>query len=180
MESTSSKSSSLLTKPSGSRIDLSSIDNELRVNVPSLINTGLGIITMVVIFLWLISVLIWTVLILSINPILALVAIPFWVIGILSLLKSRKILSTSQSLTVTKEFLEFSVKQGSKKESTSFPLAEINIKMVEGSYNSISGLNRRGIYPAIIYNDEAFGFAERSNTNEKRWLVQAINDFINK
>jgi hypothetical protein len=173
-------SSNLLSKPSGSRINIASTNSGLNVTIPSMINTGKGIATLLVIALWIITVMVWTVLMLSIKPNATFLAIPFWLIGIMSFLKSRKILSIAQSLTITSDFIEFTVMQGAKKESTRFALDDIKVLMVEGSYYSVSGLNRRGIYPAIIYNDEAFGFAERSNTFEKKWLVQTISDFINK
>lgn len=180
MEPTSSRSSNSISKPSGSRIYMVRTNSELHVTIPSMVNTGKGLATLLVIALWIITVMIWTVLMLSINRNATFLAIPFWVIGILSFLKSRKILGIAQTLTITNDFIEFSVMQGSKKESTRFALDDIKVQMVEGSYYSISGLNRRGIYPAIIYNDEAFGFAERSNTFEKKWLVQSLNEFINK
>jgi hypothetical protein len=55
-----------------------------------------------------------------------------------------------------------------------------DISMVEGTYKTLAGISRKGIYPAFITNGEAFGVAELCGKNEKQWLLLFLKRFTEK
>lgn len=165
--------------PQGSDIELKTSGNQTLVTIPAKGYKGKGLITLVVIILWMVTILVWSLLLLTMNPLYTLYSIPLWLIGIFSLIKSKKIITLEQQVTISAESIELNLKQGTKTDSRKFPLNKVSVSLVEGSYHSLSGLSRRGSYPAIIFEDTAFGFAERSSFEEKQWLINTINNVIN-
>ncbi len=145
------------------------------ISIPATGYMGKGLLTIIVISVWMLTILIWTVLLIFMKPIYALYSIPFWLIGIVTLLKSAKMLNLDQVIEIKQDTLWLKMKKGGKYDEKEFKISEVMVNLVEGSYYTYSGLSKRGQYPAIIMKNEAFGFAERLPIHEKQWLVGFIN-----
>lgn len=145
------------------------------LSIPATGYRGKGLLTIVVIAFWMLTILIWSVLLLFMKPIYVLYSVPFWLIGIVTLLKSVKMMNLEQVIEIHHNSIRLKMKRGNILDEKEFKLDEVVIKLVEGSYYTYSGLSKRGQYPAIIKNNEAFGFAERLSIREKQWLVGFIN-----
>lgn len=139
---------------------------------------GKGLITLVVIVVWLFTILVWTVLLLNMKPLYVLYSIPLWAIGFWTLIKSTKILRLEQFIILNGSSITLRLKRGNIVDERQFNIKDVDVGIVEGSYYSFTGLNKRGQYPAIIYNKEAFGFAERCSATEKEWIVNFINAYL--
>lgn len=162
--------------PSDSKISLSFEGGTRVLRIPPKGFKGKGLITMIVLSVWMFTILIWTVLLLNMKPLYMLYSIPFWVIGIWTFIKSVKMMRLEQFIILSETSIILRMKRGDTVDERLFPKKNIVVSIVEGSYYSYTGLNKRGRYPAIIYNNEAFGFAERSSTSEKEWIMNFIKD----
>lgn len=140
---------------------------------------GNALVTLMVIALWLFTIMVFTVFLFLMKPVMALYSLPFWAIGIWTFLKSFSMIRLEQSIDLQKDSLTLKMKQGNKADEMSFPVKDIKISFVEGSFHTYTGLSKRGQYPAIIYKEESFGFAERCSAEEKKWLLNYINDYYN-
>lgn len=150
-------------------------ENKIQIIFPPKGLRGKGLITISIIGLWLLTILIWSIFLLLLKPINVLYSIPFWAIGIFTIIKSVKILMLEQTIIIMKDSIIYRMRRGSRTDEKKFEKNNISVSMVEGQYYAYSGLNKRGQFPAIIYNNEAFGFAERYSTKEKLWLIDFIN-----
>lgn len=164
--------------PSDSKIKLAEIQGTVSITIPAKGLKGKGLITVSVIMVWLFTMLIWSILLLMMKPINVLYSVPFWAIGLITLFKSLNMLRLEQTLIIENETIILKMRRGSKADEKQFRVKDTVVNIVEGSYYSYTGLNKRGQYPAIIYNQEAFGFAERSSSEEKAWLVSYINKLL--
>ncbi len=169
-----------ITTPAFSNLKISQSGNGIKYTIPAKGVKGTGLVTIIVILVWLVTILVWTGILLMMKPINALYSIPLWAIGIFTLIKSLKVLSIEQSIELTPNAVIFSIRQGAKYDERKFNKDEITMSLVEGSYYSANGLMRRGQYPAIIYNEEAFSFGERLSVKEKQWLIDSIKNNIAK
>lgn len=154
-------------------------ENNIQLYLPPKGLKGKGLITISIIGLWLLTILIWSIFLLVLKPINVLYSVPFWAIGIFTIVKSVKILMLEQTIIIMKDSLVYRMRRGSQIDEKKFERNNISISMVEGQYYAYSGLNKRGQFPAIIFNNEAFGFAERLSTKEKLWLIDFINRNFN-
>lgn len=154
-------------------------DQGISINIPSKGFKGKGLAYVSIISFWLTTILIWSIVLVLMKPIYGLYALPFWAIGIITLIKSVKVLKLEQNVIVNESSLILQMKRGEAIEEMSFPIKGVIVELIEGTYYSYSGLNRRGVYPAIIYNEEAFGFGERLNESDKKQIVNLINRLIN-
>lgn len=163
------------TAPNGSNITLATEGEAIVLRIPPKGFKGKGLLTMIVISVWMFTILVWTVLLLNMKPMYMLYSIPFWAIGFWTLIKSVKMLRLEQFIFLNESSITLCMKRGEIVDERQFPKKDIVVSIVEGSFYSYTGLNKRGRYPAIIYNNEAFGFAERSTANEKEWIMNLIN-----
>lgn len=160
--------------PPESIIKVMTDENSIILRIPAKGFKGKGLITMIVITVWMFTILVWTVLLLNMKPYYMLYSLPFWAIGFWTLIKSFKMLRLEQSIILNESSITLRMKRGGIMDERQFPKKDIVVSIVEGSYYSFTGLNKRGRYPAIILNNEAFGFAERSSASEKEWIMNFI------
>lgn len=164
----------LLSKPVNSNLEIIDKDGGLEIVIPAKGIKGKGLISIIVITVWLFTMLVWSIILFMMNPLYVLYSVPFWAIGFITLYKSLNVLRLEQRIIIKNGLISLKLKRGIKYDVKDFPSGVV-IQLVEGSYYSYSGLNRRGQYPAIIQNGEAFSFAERVNAKEKAWLISLIN-----
>ncbi len=151
-------------------------DNDsLSLSIPAKGFKGKGLITLIVIGFWMVTIFIWTIILLFMKPVNALYSIPFWAIGVHTLVKSLKMIRLEQAIEISGDSLIYKAKRGNHYDEKQFNIKDVKVSLVEGSYYTYSGLNKRGHYPAIIKDGEAFSFAERLSIQEKHWLVGQIN-----
>ncbi len=162
------------TAPPESKIKVTIDENSTILLIPPKGFKGKGLITMIIISVWMFTILVLTVLLLNMKPLYMLYSLPFWAIGFWTLIKSVKMLRLEQSIILNDSSIILRLKRGGIIDERKFPKKDIVISLVEGSFYSYTGLNKRGRYPAIIYNNEAFGFAERSSTSEKEWIMNFV------
>jgi hypothetical protein len=162
-----------------SRIKVTESSNQVTVTIPPKGIKGGALVTVIVIALWLFTILIWTVLLALMKPVNALYSLPFWAIGFWTLFKAIKMIRLQQEIIIDPQNVTLRMSRGSKSEERRFPGKNVNISLIEGSYYDYSGLNKRGQYPAILFNEEAFSFAERNTAEEKKWLIDFLNEKLN-
>ena len=79
---------------------------------------------------------------------------------------------TSGAVTIRK-------KTGKQTASAELKKKDISaVSFVEGSYKTLYGMSRKGIYTAIISRGEAFGIGERCRIAEKQWLADVLKSLI--
>lgn len=164
--------------PAGSPIRLSEEAGRFTITIPPKGLRGKGLITVSVIGVWMFTMLIWSILLLMMRPVNVLYSVPFWAIGFITLFKSLNMLRLEQTLIIERDIIRMKMNRGSKSEERQFKIVDSVVNIVEGPYYTFTGLNKRGQYPAIINDGEAFGFAERSSSDEKKWLVSYINKLL--
>ncbi|MFH1121548.1 MAG: hypothetical protein V1775_17145 [Bacteroidota bacterium] len=136
-----------------------------------------GLFTLLIIVAWLLMIMVWTILLLQFNASLALISIPFWLLGIVTFRLSLKVILSSQEVLISKQELTILRKEGSRTAHVTFRCSGIeNIIMVEGAYKALSGITRKGTFPAVIHNQEAFGLGERCTKEEKQFLLNTIKN----
>lgn len=166
-----------IIKPGNSNIQVNEYENSFQVIIPAKGLRGNGLLTLIVIGVWLFTILVWTIFLLFMKPVNALYSIPFWAIGLVTLVKSINMLRMEQTITLKKDSVILKIKRGNKYDERAFNIKESSVNLVEGSYYSYTGLNRRGQFPAIINNNESFGFGERCSKEEKTWLLNFITNY---
>lgn len=139
-----------------------------------------GFVTIFIIILWLVLTIIWTILLFQIHKSLVWISIPFWLLGFSILRFSlRMILTATEELIMNDDELTLIKTIGSKTEHITFRAAEIeSVVFVEGAYKALAGITRKGIYPAIINKQSAFGFGERCTKDEKQFLLNTVKEFF--
>lgn len=138
-----------------------------------------GLFTLVVIVFWLLMIMVWTILLLQYAAIWALISIPFWLLGIVTLRLSLKVMLASQEIIVNPDEMTIVKKESSKTSHITLKRDDIEaVAYVEGAFKSLSGITRKGIYPAVISNNEAFGFGERCTKEEKQFLLENIKSIL--
>lgn len=138
-----------------------------------------ALFTLLIIFFWLLMILVWSVLLFQYGKSWSLVSIPFWILGIVTLRLSLKTIFASQQITVNNKELTILRLEGSTRSHVTFKVEEIeSVTFVESAYKSLAGITRKGIFPAVISKNEAFGFGERSTKAEKQFLTGFINSVI--
>lgn len=163
-----------------SNIKVTDSNNKVSVHIPPKGVKGGALVTLIVIALWMFTILVWSVLLVLMKPVNVLYSLPFWAIGFWTLFKALKMIRLEQEIIIEPEHLVLKVSTASKTEEKRFEKRNVKISLIEGSYYDYTGLNKRGQYPAIIYNDEAFSFGERTSSEEKRWMVIFLNNNLNK
>lgn len=164
------------TAPDPKIITVTESGDKILYSIPAKGIKGSGLVTMIVIMIWLLTILVWTAILLMMKPVNALYSLPLWGIGIFTLIKSLKILKLDQFIEISANEIVLRMRQGSKFDEKRFDKNSVSLSLVEGSYYSTNGLMRRGQYPAIISKDEAFGFGERLSVKEKQWLLDSIKE----
>lgn len=179
MEKGTTDQSTGLTKPA--RIIITEIDQKTqRIDIPREGFSMKGSFTLFVILFWLMMILIWTILLSQYGIVWTLLSIPLWLLGIVTLRLSLKMIFASQQLTVDENGMTIIKNHGGKTASVSFSRQEIkDIFLVEGSYRTFSGITRKGVYPAVISNEQAYAFGERCSNSEKQWLLETVKKSLN-
>ena len=162
-----------------SKIKITESSDQISVYIPPKGVRGGAMVTIIVIALWMFTILVWSVLLGMMKPLNILYSLPFWAIGVWTLMKALKMIRLNQEVIISSGYVILKVSMGSKNEERQFERGEVKINFIEGSYYDYTGLNKRGQFPAIIYKGEAFSFAERSSIQEKKWLVKYLNDKLN-
>ncbi len=150
----------------------------IKLIIPAKGFKGKGLLTIVIIGIWMLTILVWSGLLVMMKPIYVLYSLPFWAIGIHTLIKAIRILTIEQTILVDDSTVTLRMERGDKTEERIFNKNEVLVSFIEGSYYSYTGLNKRGQYPAFIVNNEAFGFAERATGREKKWLTDYLKAHI--
>lgn len=167
-------------RPAKSKIKLLTDDaGRMSVHIPREGLSLRGSFTLLFIVFWMFMIIVWSILLMQFGMIWLLASVPFWALAITILVLSGRMIFSSQTLEMRNNELLLLKKTGGKTAHASFDIRKIEaISLVEGTYKTLAGITRRGTYPAIIYNKEAFGFGERCRSDEKYWLVTLLNHFI--
>ena len=170
----------LPSAPSGSRIELTCpAPGNILILIPKEGFTGRGIFIFAVIFFWLLMILMWTVLLLQYGIAWTLLSVPFWLLGLVTLRISARELFSFQSVEITSGAVTIRKKTGKQTASAALKKKDISaVSFVEGSYKTLYGMSRKGIYTAIISKGEAFGIGERCRVAEKQWLADVLKSLI--
>lgn len=165
---------------SSGRIILSETENGTSIlGIPREGFSYKGLFTILVIGFWLLMIMIWTILLVQYNYLWAFVSIPFWLLGFATLRLSLRVIFSTQEIQVNENELTILKKEGSKTAHVSFKQSEIeSVAQVEGALRSLSGITRKGIFPAVISKGAAFGFGERCTKEEKQYLLEKIKSLI--
>jgi len=139
-----------------------------------------SMLTLLVIGLWLFMILIWTILLLQISPWWSLLSVPFWLLGFVTLRISMRMIMSSQEIIAGKDEITLIYTEGGLKSHISLKSSEIDsITWVEGGFKALSGISRKGIYPAVISHNEAYGFGQRCTKEEKKFLLETVKNLTN-
>jgi len=134
-----------------------------------------SLFTLLIIILWLLLIMIWTILLFQYSGTWALISLPFWLLGFVTLRLSLKVTFSSQEIIVSQDDVTIIKKEGSNIAHITLKKNKIEtIAFVEGAFKSLAGITKKGIYPAIISENEAFGFGERCTKDEKQFLLDTI------
>ena len=138
-----------------------------------------GIFILSIVVFWMLLILAWAVLLMQYGAAWSLLSIPFWAIGIASLVSVIKMLRMQQSIEIIGKGLQIKKGSGKTTAHVEFPVSSISsVFMVEGTYKTLAGISRKGIYPAIIANGQAFAIGERCKREEKQWLVETLKSIL--
>ncbi len=138
-----------------------------------------SLFTLLIIVLWLLLIMIWTILLFQYGGSWALISLPFWLLGIVTLRLSLKVIFATQEILVSPGDVTIIKKEGSNTSHITLKKNKIEtIAFVEGAFKSLAGITKKGIYPAIISENEAFGFGERCTKDEKQFLLDSIKNII--
>ena len=170
----------LPSAPSGSRIQLSCPAPGINlVFIPKEGFSPGGIFIFAVILFWLLMILLWAALLLQYGIVWTLLSVPFWLLGLVTLRISARELFSSQSVEISPEKVIIRKKTGKQTASVVLKKKDISaVSFVEGSYKTLYGMSRKGIYTAIISKGEAFGIGERCRVAEKQWLADVLKSLI--
>ncbi|HPG33673.1 MAG: hypothetical protein H6541_07105 [Lentimicrobiaceae bacterium] len=154
-------------------------EEAVQIDIPKEGFSTKGFFTLFVIFFWLLMILVWTVLLMQYGLAWTLLSIPFWLLGGVTLRLSLSTILASQQLIISRQSVLLKKKQRKNTASVEFKHGEISdICLVEGTYKTLSGITRKGVYPAFISNGEAFAFGERCTNAEKQWLLDKVKTVI--
>lgn len=171
-----------LNSPPGNKIKLlSSSDSEASILIK---REGLslrsGFILTVILF-WLLMIAVWAFMLFQYGPAWSLLSLPFFALGILTLYTTLQMIRNHQRIEIINGNVYIYKTSGKVTAHAELSLKNISdISMVEGTYKTLAGISRKGIYPAFITNGEAYGVAERCRKFEKQWLLEFLKQFTAK
>lgn len=171
-----------LNTPPGKKIKLlSHSDSEVSMLIK---REGLtlrsGFILTVILF-WLLMIALWAFMLFQHGPAWSLLSLPFFALGILTLYTTLKMIRNHQRIEIARDKVFIYKTSGKVTAHAELLLKNISdISMVEGTYKTLAGISRKGIYPAFITKGEAFGVAELCGKNEKQWLLEFLKQFAAK
>lgn len=138
-----------------------------------------GIFVLSIVIFWMLLILAWAFMLFQYGVIWSLLSLPFWALGIATLVSVIKMLRISQSIEIKGKGVQIKKSSGKTTAHVELPLSSISsVSLVEGTYKTLTGISRKGIYPAIIANGEAFAIGERCKRDEKQWLVETLKSII--
>lgn len=138
-----------------------------------------GIFVLSIVVFWMLLIMAWALLLMQYGAAWSLLSIPFWAIGIATLVSVIKMLSMRQSIEIEGKRLQIKKGSGKTTAHVELPVSSISsVSMVEGTYKTLAGISRKGIYPAIIANGKAFSIGERCKQEEKQWIVDTLNSIL--
>lgn len=141
--------------------------------------SGRAIFILSVIIFWLLMIMAWAFMLAQYAVAWSLLSLPFWALGMVTLIAFLKMIRLHQSVEIKGGKLLI---QKTYNGVTSY--AEIDVKdissvsMVEGTYKTLAGISRKGVYPAFISKGEAFGIGELCSREEKQWLVNTLKSVL--
>lgn len=169
-----------ITVPPGKRLKLISEHNGGFVILISREGlSGRAVFILSVIIFWLLMIMAWAFMLAQYAVAWSLLSLPFWALGIITLLAFLKMIRLHQSVEIKggKVLIQ-------KTYSGVTFYADLNVKeitsvsMVEGTYKTLAGISRKGIYPAFISKGEAYGIGELCSREEKQWLVNTLKSVL--
>lgn len=138
-----------------------------------------GIFILSIVVFWMLLILAWAVMLLQYGVAWSLLSLPFWAIGIATLTSMIKMLRMRQSVEIVENGLQIKKGSGKTIAHVEIPISSISsVSMVEGTYKTLAGISRKGIYPAIISNDQAYAIGERCKREEKQWIVDTLKSIL--
>ncbi len=166
--------------PEKSRLKLSEPETGLvRIHIPKEGFSFKGSVILLVIVFWMVMILLWTIMLADFGPAWMLLSLPFWALSILALRISSKEIFAWQTIDIDKKTVTIRKRQGRQTASAELKIKEISaVSFVEGTYKTLAGLSRKGVYPALICKGEAFGIGERCRTDEKNWLLNVLKQLV--
>ena len=138
-----------------------------------------GIFILSIVVFWMMLILAWALLLMQYGAAWSLLSIPFWAIGIATLVSVIKMLRMRQSVEITGKGVQIKKGSGKTTAHVELPASTISsVAMVEGTYKTLAGISRKGIYPAIIASGQAFAIGERCKRDEKQWIVDTLKSIL--
>lgn len=141
--------------------------------------SGRAIFILSVILFWLLMIMAWAFMLAQYGIAWSLLSLPFWALGIITMIAFLKMIKSHQSVEIRDGKLLI---QKTNNGVTSY--AEISVKdissvsLVEGTYKTLAGISRKGVYPAFISKGEAYGLGELCSREEKQWLVNTLKSVL--
>lgn len=138
-----------------------------------------GIFILSIVIFWMLLILAWALMLVQYGVVWSLLSLPFWALGIVTLVSVLKMLSERQSVEINGKALQIKKISGKTTAHVELPLSSISsVTLVEGTYKTLTGMSRKGIYPAIIARGEAYAIGERCKREEKQWLVETLQSIL--
>ena len=138
-----------------------------------------GIFVLSIVVFWMLLILAWAFMLLQYGVAWSLLSLPFWALGIYTLVSVIKMLRMRQSVEIKGKGLQIKKSSGKTTAHVELPLSSISsVSLVEGTYKTLAGISRKGIYPAIIANGQAFAIGERCKREEKQWIVDTLKSIL--
>lgn len=138
-----------------------------------------GIFVLSLVVFWLLMILAWAFMLLQYSAAWSLLSLPFWAIGLATLVSVIKMLRIRQSIEIKNKGIQIKKGSGKSMAHVELPLSSISsVSLVEGTYKTLAGISRKGIYPAIIADGKAFAIGERCKREEKQWIVDTLKSIL--
>lgn len=166
--------------PPGGRLKLNKEQNDkILIFIGKEGFTGKSVFVLSVIIFWLILILVWAFMLLQYGLAWSLIAIPFLALGIYTLVTVIEMMNSHQSVEISEKMLLIQKFYNKKNAYVELPVNEVSaVSMVEGTYKTLAGISRQGIFPAFISQGKAYGIGELCSNEEKQWLDKALKSIL--
>ncbi len=94
---------STIQEISKSKIIVNDSGDQTTVRIPPKGIKGSALVTIIVIAIWMFTILIWTVLLGMMKPLNMVYSVPFWAIGVWTLVKALKMIRLRQDVVITRD-----------------------------------------------------------------------------
>ncbi|MBW6492168.1 MAG: hypothetical protein K0B15_13355 [Lentimicrobium sp.] len=141
--------------------------------------TGKAVFGLSIIIFWLLLIIAWAFMLFQYGFAWSLIAIPFLGLGAYTLITMIEKMNSHQSVKIDENKVLIQKIQSKKTSYVELPLSSItSVSLVEGTYQTLAGISRKGIFPAFISQGKAFGIGELCSNDEKQFLDKFLKSIL--